>query len=353
LQNKIYEILEPILSGVCIVMDVHTGAIKSFVSFPGFDSNMFVNQISRHQWRELSQNIYHPLINKAISGLYAPGSTFKMITSLAALKAGIVNQNQTYYCPGHFDYHGIRFHCWNWKQGGHGTVNMTQALARSCDVYFYNLALQLKADDIADMATKFGLGTPTGIEIPNEKKGLVPTTKWKYETKKQRWTPGETINISIGQGYLLTTPLQLAKMTAMLANGGKIIEPHLVSKDTTKSEQIDIDPKHLEIIMKGMFDAVNDPCGTGHKAKLKYPDWQLCGKTGSTQVAKITAQQRAEGTHNDRPWHLKEHALFTGVAPFSDPKYSVVVLIEHGGGGGKVAAPIAKQVMEAVKEIIG
>lgn len=353
LQRRVYEIMRPIESGACIVMDIDTGAIKAFVSFPGFNANAFVNQISRKDWRELSQSVYRPLINKAISGLYAPGSTFKMITGLAALEAGVVNPKDTYHCPGHFDYHGIRFHCWNWKQGGHGSVHMTHAISKSCDVYFYNLALQLKADQIADMAKRLGLGNVTGIEIPGEKRGLVPTPAWKLEARKQKWTSGETINISIGQGYLMTTPLQLGKMISILGNGGKVIKPHLIKQDQIEEcEQLPFDPKHLDIIKQGLFDGVNEPWGTGFKGKLKFKDWHMCGKTGSTQVARITAQQRAEGTHNDRPWHLKEHALFTGYAPFDKPKYSIVVLVEHGGGGGKIAAPIAKEVMEAVKEFL-
>lgn len=348
LQTRVYEILRPILSGACIVMDIQTGGVKSFVSFPGFDSNIFTNRITHAQWGDLSHNIYKPLVNKCTSGLYAPGSTFKMITALAALEAGVTTPEKRFYCPGHFDVNGLKFHCWSWRYGGHGHMNLQNALSRSCDVYFYNLAMRLKPGQIADMAKKFGLGTITGIDIPGEKSGLIPTPSWKRTIRGQRWNLGETVNMSIGQGALLTTPLQLAKMSAMLANGGKIIRPHFVKTDSIDDlGNIDINPDHLKAIHKGLTDAVNGPGGTGRRAKLSLKDTILSGKTGSTQVSRITLKQRRDGTLNDRPWHLKEHALFTG---YTD-KYAIVVLVEHGGGGGRVAAPIAKKVMEAVREV--
>lgn len=352
LQKKVYDILSPHLSASCVVMHAHTGAIHAFVSYPGFDTNLFLHRIYKKDWDALSNDPHHPLVNKLIQGTYAPGSTFKMIIALAALKKGIINEKTIFSCSGKFDYKNHIYHCWNWKNGGHGAVNLERALAGSCDVFFYHLALKLSVDEIAEMATFFGLGSLTGIEIPNERKGLIPTHNWHLEKRKSKWLTGDNINLSIGQGKILTTPLQLCRMMAGLCNGGKLVTPHLIKTDTPICEPIDVAPDHLKIIQKGMSSVVNQPYGTAYASRIMDEKYAMLGKTGSTQVARITKKQRAEGTLNQNPWHLKEHALFVGGAPLNDPQFVIAVLIEHGGSGGRISAPIARDILQATQEIL-
>jgi len=232
-------------------------------------------------------------------------------------------------------------------------MTLEPALSQSCDVYFYNLATTLGVDAIAEMAKEFGLGSLTGIELVSEKSGLVPNKNWKRLMKKQPWTAGETINVSIGQGAILATPLQLAKMTAMLANGLRPIQPHLL-KNTVLSAQTPLPYSEAfqNLIKAGMTGAVNDPRGNAYNARILDSEKQMAGKTGSTQVASITQQQRDQNTHNDRPYHLREHALFVGYAPVDHPRFAVTVVVEHGGGGGKVAAPLARDILVAAQQLI-
>ncbi|CAO5676948.1 MAG: Peptidoglycan D,D-transpeptidase MrdA [Holosporales bacterium] len=352
LQKKVYDILSPHLSASCVVMHAHTGAVHAFVSYPGFDTNLFLHRIYKKDWDALSNDPHHPLTNKLIQGTYAPGSTFKMIVALAALKKGIINEQTTFSCCGEFDFKNHTYHCWNWKNGGHGSVNLERALAQSCDVYFYQLALKLSVDDIAEMANAFGLGSLTGIEIPNERKGLIPTKKWHLEKRKSKWLTGDNINLSIGQGKILTTPMQLCRMMAGLCNGGKLVTPHLIKLDHPMAESIDVDANHLKLIQKGMSSVVNQPYGTAYQARIVNEKYAMIGKTGSTQVARITKQQRADGTINQNPWHLKEHALFVGGAPLNDPQFVIAVLVEHGGSGGRISAPIARDILHATQEIL-
>lgn len=351
LQKTVYNLLEPYHTGGCAVMDVHTGELLSFVSYPGFDGNLFSHKIYQKSWQALSNDPYKPLTNKLINGLYAPGSIFKMIIALAALEKGIITHQTSYHCPGHFDLNGHKFHCWSWRTGGHGHVNLTQAIGISCDVFFYHVALKLTSEEITNMAQRFGLGIPTGIELPNEKKGFIPTIDWQNNNFKRKWQKGDTINLSIGQGMLLTSPLQLCRMTACFVNGGRLINPHVLCSTTPQAELIDIKPEHLDSIKKGMEAAVNAPYGTARRAQITTKGFEMGGKTGSTQVSRITEAQRRLGTHNDRPWHLKEHALFVGYAPLHKPRFATVVLIEHGGSGGRYAAPIGKEVLLKTQEL--
>ena len=353
LQKAVGEILQPAESASAVVLDVWTGAVLALVSHPAFDANLFTNGIGKTQWKSLIDNPHRPINNKIISGQYSPGSTFKMIVALAALKKGVVNPQTSFHCPGHYDFYNHRFHCWNWRTGGHGNMTLEPALSQSCDVYFYNLATTLGVDAMAEMAKEFGLGSLTGIELVSEKSGLVPNKNWKRLMKKQPWTAGETINISIGQGAILATPLQLAKMTAMLANGLRPIQPHLL-KNTVLSAQTPLPYSEVfqNLIKAGMTGAVNDPRGNAYNARILDSEKQMAGKTGSTQVASITQQQRDQNTHNDRPYHLREHALFVGYAPVDHPRFAVTVVVEHGGGGGKVAAPLARDILVAAQQLI-
>ncbi len=353
LQEKVYEILSREKSASCIVMDINTGAILSFVSYPGYNTNIFNDKIDKKILDELYENPYKPMINKCLTGLYSPGSSFKMITGLAGLTRGVIDKNTRFNCSGVHNIGNYKYHCWKWKYGGHGPLNLQEALSRSCDIYFYNIARLLSPDDIARVANDFGLGLKTGIDLPGEKSGLIPTKKWKRDNKKQVWTPGDTINMSIGQGYILSTPIQLVRMISIMANGLNPITPYIFRMKEKVNNKLKYKEEHIELILDGLFDVVNDFNGTAHKSFIDDDDFLMAGKTGSTQVFRITESQRKQyKTVSDNYW-LKEHAIFVGYAPVDNPKYSVCVVVEHGGGGASTAAPIARDVLMNVKSIIG
>ncbi len=345
LQEKTSSLLSEHRSAAAVVLDVNTGAVKSLVSHPGYDTNDFVYGISHQKWNDLLNHPDHPLTNKIISGQYAPGSTFKMVVALAALEAGVVKQNMNMYCPGHYDLGSHRFHCWTWKNGGHGNVDIVAALSRSCDVFFYKVAMELGSKKICETAEKLGLGLQTGIALPHETKGLIPNESYFKSHPTFLKHKGNAINISIGQGIILTTPLQLAFMTSTLVNGGKILTPLLSTSETIGSKSPTIDPKHLEVIKAGMDGCVNQPGGTAYFRRHEGKDWAFGGKSGSTQVSRITMQQRRDGSYKDLPYHLCDHALFVGYAPIIKPKHAVCVLVEHGKSGGRVAAPLAREIL--------
>lgn len=352
LQLDVYKILSQCNSASCVVMDANTGAILSLVSYPGYDPNIFTKKVDQKSLTDLYRNPYMPMINKVISGLYSPGSVFKMMTALAGLKKGVITENTKFHCSGCYELGKHKFHCWRWKYGGHGYVNLEDAIAESCDVYFYNVARLLSPDDIASVARDFGLGAPTGIDLPNEKSGLIPTKAWKREKKKQPWTTGDTFNMSIGQGFVLTTPLQLAKMTAMLVNGQRPVTPHLKKGEEpiTLAPILGYNEQHIRAILNGMNSVVNSCHGTARNSAIDDKDFMFGGKTGSSQVFRITEQLRREGkTVSDDYWK-KEHAVFVGYAPVDNPKIVVSVLVEHGGGGSSTAAPIARDVLLAAKK---
>lgn len=342
LQNEIYNILSEQVSASCVVMNVNTGAILAFVSYPGYDTNIFSKKIPSKLLKQIYSDKAYPLINKVSSGLYAPGSTFKIITGLAGLHYGIINEYTRFTCTGYSELGKHKFHCW--KKGGHGSLNLQQALEHSCDVFFYNVAKKINPNHIVKVANDFGLGMKTGVDLPNEKSGLIPTKEWKKKIKKQTWTIGDSYNMAIGQGYVLTTPLQLAKMTCMFANGLKPIVPHLYKNSNKESNNNELKYKqeHINIILDGMYDVVNSPSGTAKKCHLKQ--FEIAGKTGSSQVKRITASQRASGKTTSDIYENKEHALFISYAPVDNPQYAVCVVVEHGGSGASVAAPIAKEV---------
>jgi penicillin-binding protein 2 len=351
LQQEVSTILKREESASAVVLDVHTGAVLALVSQPSFNAQLFTDSISQHDWREIADHPRHPLTNKVISGQYAPGSIFKIIVALAALQEKVIDPHASFHCPGHYDYNDHRFHCWNWKQGGHGSVNLQSAIAQSCDTYFFNVATKLGIDAMIAMGRTFGFGEITGIELPGEKAGLMPSKEWKREHKRQAWTGGDTINASIGQGYLLSTPLQQAKMTAMLVNGLKPITPHLIKRpEIIIPSNVSIEPEYIALIHQGMADVVNHPRGTAYRSRIMDDTFLMGGKTASTQVIRITAEQRLEGTHNDRPYHLREHAMFTAFAPVDIPRYAVAVVVEHGASGARTAAPLARDILIAVHE---
>ncbi|PIZ33364.1 MAG: penicillin-binding protein 2 [Alphaproteobacteria bacterium CG_4_10_14_0_8_um_filter_37_21] len=353
LQLKIYELLMKHNSGACAVMDVHTGALRAFASAPGFDTNLFVNKLSHQNWNDLSHNIHRPLINKLTSGLYAPGSIFKMLVALSALEKGSITSAEKVHCPGHYDVNNHKFHCWTWKTGGHGYVNLIDAIASSCDVYFYKLANKLKVDDIANMAKRFGFGSITGLEIAHEKAGLIPTAAWKKAKYGKRWSMGETINVTIGQGAVLCTPMQILRMMAALVNGGKLVTPRLVESTPEQSSIISVNQQHLGLIKQGMHNVLNHASGTAFNSRSKNKNFEIGGKTSTTQVVRITEEQRKKGLTKNSRWDLREHAFFAGYGPTHDAKFATIVFVEHGEFGSKTAAPIGRDALLLAQEILG
>lgn len=344
LQHRVIDIMQSVRSGAAIVMDIPSGDILAMVSCPTFDPNQFTKPIQPDQWKAIITNPDHPLIDRSIAGLYAPGSTFKMIIALAALNAKIINEETTFYCPGYYEVNGHRFHCWKWRTGGHGSMNVISAIEQSCDVFFYNLASKLKPNTMIETARSFGFGTPTGIEIHHEKNGLIPPISFGW--KKQNL--GIAINLSIGQGQILTTPLQLVRMAAMIA-GKKNVIPHLIPHDNNFFDSLPYAASDLNLIQKGMIAVVNGAKGTAQLAK--NPVISIAGKTGSTQVYKITKEERLKGKLEERPYDLKDHALFVGFAPVDTPKFAIVVIVEHGESGGRTAAPLARDILIAAQKL--
>lgn len=337
-------------SASAIIMDAQTGAVYALASYPSFDPNHFTRGIPAEKWEELLADPTFPLTNKVLAGQYPPGSTFKMVTALAGLEQGTINAHNTVSCPGHYTYGDTKFHCW--KPSGHGTMNVVTALRESCDTYFYKVSTDIGIDRIAAMARRLGLGDKTGLELTEERPGLMPDQQWKKSKMGQSWQAGETIVSSIGQGYILATPLQLAVMTARLVNGGYAVKPWLVSKIGDQAQHqspwpsLGIKPKNLEIIKQGMDQVVGHERGTARGAQIPEEGFKMGGKTGTAQVKRITKQERAMGIKNETlAWKYRHHALFVGYAPVQAPRYVCCVVVEHGGGGSAVAAPIARDLL--------
>ncbi len=347
-------------SGSAVVMDVHTGEIIVLASHPAYDPNAFVGGVGSDVWRSLMTNPVGPLINKCIAGQYAPGSTFKMMTALAGLQSGAIAEHTVFSCGGAMQLGNHRLHCW--KGGGHGAMNVRDAIKQSCDVFFYQAAMQTGIDKFAEIARYFGIGAVTGIDLPGEKSGLMPDTSWKRKSFRNdtKFHAGELAIVGIGQGYVLTTPLQLAVMTARLVNGGKVVVPRLVrgppeavppltARDgiLPPGATIPVSERYLSLMADAMSGVVNEPGGTAQKVKIEDAGMKIGGKTGTAQVRRITAAERARGVvrNEDLPWERRDHALFVCYGPVTAPRYATAVVIEHGGGGGAVAAPIARELM--------
>jgi len=346
IQKAAWDALTPHQAGAAVVLDAQTGAIRALASVPTYDPNRFIDGIPHDIWAELCSDSRTPLVNKPISGLYPPASTFKMVVALAALEAGVVTPETRFFCNRVMRVGSHPFHCMS--RTGHGSMNLYEALCKSCDIYFYEVALRTGVDRIADMSRRLGLGQVYDFGLAGEKEGLVPDQAWKRRVKNQPWHLGETANIGIGQGYMLTTPLQLAVMTARLASG-RMITPHCCVDHYKESEVLQVDPHHLELIRTAMAGVVNDPRGTAFQSKLLVPGEQMAGKTGTCQVKRITLEERRRGLGNplNRPWHDRDHAIFVGYAPVEQPRYAMAVVVEHGIGGARTAAPIARDIMTA------
>jgi len=339
-------------SASAVVMDIHNGDVLAMSSVPGYNPNEFVTGLSSKSWSRLINDPYAPLTNKAISGLYAPGSTFKMVVALAALEGRIVAPDHRVFCRGHTQVGNARFHCW--KRHGHHWQDMYEAHQNSCDVYFYDIAKRTGIDRIAEMAKRLGFGAKTGIDLPSEKGGVIPTRAWKKALTGTPWQQGETLISGIGQGLILTTPLQLAVMTARIGNGGKAVVPRLIRSVDEDGEEVEpifkdigISKRSLDVIREGMNRVTNVRRGTAYRARISEEGMEMSGKTGTAQVRRISKAERETGVlkNHERPWRERDHALFVGYAPSDNPRYAVAVVVEHGGGGSKVAAPIARDLL--------
>jgi penicillin-binding protein 2 len=336
-------------SASAVVIDCETGDLVACASAPTFDPNLFVRGISQKNYQELTGNKYRPLASKTVQGVYPPGSTFKMVTAMAALEAGLIGPDDTAYCPGHLEVAGRRFHCW--KRAGHGFVDLQNSLKQSCDVYYYDLAVKVGIEKISDMAKRFGIGVRHDVPMSAVAEGLAPTIEWKRINHGQEWRVGDTVNASIGQGLMLASPLQLAVMSARLATGRKV-EPRLiksidgVEEPTRGGESMGMNENNLRKMRRAMFDTVNDRRGTAYGSRIIDEGMRMAGKTGTSQVRNITAAERRAGVirNEDLPWERRDHALFVNFAPYETPKYAVSVVVEHGGGGSKAAAPIARDI---------
>jgi len=349
LQKVAWDALEG-KTGSIVAMDPRDGSILALVSRPAYDPELFNKKMSREIWESLTKDPMRPLENKAIAGQYPPGSTFKMIMATAALEEGVITPETKFNCSGSFTLGNHTFKCWQKK--GHGAVNLHKAIVQSCDVYFYNVGRLLGIDKIAEYSKAFGLGSPTGVTLPGEKEGLVPSSEWKLKRFKVKWQPGETISASIGQGFGVVTPIQLVNAYATFANGGEMYVPRIVKKietwdgklvqefPPTKRTTLNIDKNTMEIIKQGLWGVCNEPGGTAMSLRRKEGD--VCGKTGTAQVISAKGlESRA------MEYKYRDHALFVCFAPKNNPEIAIVVIVEHGGHGSSAAAPLARKLIDA------
>ncbi len=344
--NKKNKVVSP-QSGSLIVMNIDNGEVLCSVSSPGFDPNIFSRDLDIDQWNNVKNDSRAPLLNRSMSGVYPPGSTIKMAVALAALEIGIIDYNTKFFCKGFKELGTSTFHCW--AKDGHGRLNLMEAIEQSCDVYFYELGLKVGIDRIALMLKKLGLGQYYDIQIHDKSKGVVPNIEWKLKRDGLNWSLGETLNASIGQGYILTTPLQLVTMVSRIANGKFAVNPSLTMfNENDKFNALNINNEHLNFIKKAMEKVVSGRNGTARNYKIGSKKIEMAGKTGTVQVVRISEAEREQGLikNEDRPWKKRDHALFVGYAPVLKPKYAICVVVEHGGSGSSVAAPIARDVFK-------
>ena len=352
LQQKAEELLEG-REGAVVILDARNGEILALASYPDFDPNRFINRFTPGEWLDLVNSPEFPLENRAIRGLYSPGSLFKLTMAIGALDLGLITDQTTYFCSGSIQIYGHPFSCW--FEQGHGSMNLDNGIRHSCNIYFYQLGKKMGIEDISRYARRLGLGRLTGIDLLGEKAGLVPDPQWKKEVRGEPWYPGETISVSIGQGPLLVTPLQIAVHTAIIANRGHMITPHLLLSDSNSSlkenkqghlverKTVEIDQSVFEKVIRGMWKAVNEQ-GTGRAARIAGFD--VCGKTGSTQLISSAEAEKLE----EQDKEVKTHSWFTGFAPRHNPEVVITVLVEYGGMGGAAAAPLARRLFDLYRE---
>ena len=345
------ELLKDKAGSIC-VMDIYNGDVVAMQSSPSFDPNLFLFGINQDDWQLIRNNSMKPLVNKTISGKYSPGSTLKPIVALSALENKVINPNFTVKCEGKKEMYGQTYHCW--KKKGHGFVNLRNAMKQSCDTYFYEIARRLGVDKLSETAKKFGLGEKVFQNLfDNEKKGLVPNTFWKKNALGSGWLLGETMITGIGQGYIQTTPIQLCLMTAQIANGGYKIYPRLTIDNKTnfpdKFTPLFVDPKNIKIIQDAIYSSTNEVMGTSYSSRFNDLKYRFAGKTGTAQVKRITEEERElDLKTSEIPYEQRDHALYVAYGPTKNPRYAVSIIIEHGGSGGSVAAPIAKKLFKLV-----
>ena len=336
-------------SASAVVIDLRNGDLRAISSAPTFDPNLFVRGISVKGWTELNENKFRPLAAKAVQGTYPPGSTFKMVTLLAALEGGVVDPEETVYCPGFVEVFGTRFHCW--KRAGHGNINLHESLKQSCDCYYYDISQRIGINKMAEMARKLGLGVKHDLPLSAVASGLAPDKAWKTRVRGEDWRIGDTVNASIGQGYVLASPLQLAIMTARIATGREVT-PRLVKSidgietESGLGESLGLNENMLRRVRQSMTDVSNHRRGTAFGSRIVADGMRMAGKTGTSQVRRITEEERAAGVtkNEDLPWERRDHALYVDFAPVENPRYAVAVVVEHGGGGSRTAAPIARDI---------
>jgi penicillin-binding protein 2 len=352
LQKTAYDALDS-FNGAVVAIDIKTGGVLAFVSRPGFDPNPFVVGIDNEAYQALQASENQPLYNRALRGLYPPGSTIKPFIALAGLEYEAISPQQKLSCPGYYQLPGVSHRYRDWKKGGHGSVDLSRAITESCDVYFYRLASILGIDRMHSFLQKMGFGEKSGIDLIGEKAGLLPSREWKQDKKNQAWYPGETLITGIGQGYHQVTPLQLARATATLANKGKVVTPFLVDKmvsaqgtrpgPTLPNITLPLNPDNVNKVIEGMVNVVHSAHGTAKGINTNI-DYQIAGKTGTAQVLGI--KQNAKYNENAIDFKFRDHALFIAFAPAADPKIAIAVIVENGGHGGSVAAPIAGLVIK-------
>ena len=352
IDREIQQVMDKALEGqsaACVLMDVDNGDVLAMSSTPGFDPNLFNVGLNGEQWKALTTDDHKPLLNKVMGGVYPPGSTFKPAVALAAIEAGIATPDYHVHCNGVFNFGGHAFHCW--QKRGHGSLDVIGGIKNSCDVFFYETARRVGIDKIEEAARKLGLGALTGIELPGEHNGLVPSRAWKQKTYRQAWQQGDTLSVGIGQGYVTVTPLQLCQQVARIASG-KTVSPRLVHSvgnrvlERPKAEKLDFTDDALAKVREGMDKVMNEPGGTAYTWRISDPGMEMAGKTGTAQVRVYSQEEHEHGVTKDAKldWKLRDHGLFIGIAPAANPKYAIVCVVEHGAvGHPQVVA--ARQVM--------
>ncbi len=346
-------------AGALVAIDPTSGEVIAMVSHPAFDPNVFASGINGEQWRKLAVDPGHPLQDRVISGIYPPGSTFKLVDTIAGLQDKAISEQTSFYCRGGLYYGGREYRCW--RHQGHGGIALHRAIVESCDVFFYQVGQKVGIDRLAHWANELGLGAKTGIALDNERAGTVPSSSWKLKRFNERWYPAETLSVAIGQGYLNVTPIELAQLAAQIGTGGDRYTPHFVKQIETPEGRMlktyppnlehhaSLDPETLRVVRDAMADVVNAPNGTARKARLD--GITVCGKTGTAQVIKMA--QGARSDTNKMPEQERDHALFIAFAPKENPRIAIACIIEHGGHGGSAAAPVVHDVMQKYFEVYG
>jgi penicillin-binding protein 2 len=353
-QMKAEELLTGVI-GAAVAIDPHTGQVLAMASNPSFDQNKIVSGMTHEQWQAVVSDPLKPLTNRAVQGEYPPASTYKILTAVAGLEEGVIDENTEFCCPGHYRFKGRDYRCW--RRGGHGCLSLVQAITQSCDVYFYQVGQAVGVDRLAWYAKAFGLGSPTGIELANESSGLIPTAAWKLKRTGEPWQEGETLSLAIGQGFNLVTPLQMAGLVAAVATGGTRYKPQLLRRIETaqgrvtfQSEpevigRVPISPRTVELIRQGLWEVVHSDKGTAKGAR--FFDLQISGKTGTAQVISRKDDEEPADEDAEVADHLKAHAWFVAYAPSDAPRIAVAVVVENGEHGSSAATPIAREIIKS------